>query len=125
MVRNRLDGSTTRSSRPASTVGALVFSLSSSGISASSPRQSQPVPVRYSQPRPTGGASVRMLSNEPGAPSTASAVNSGWMRTPRWRGGGAAGVGGVFFLLFLHPPSPPPPTPPPPPPPPAEPGGQA
>ena len=43
------------------------------------------VPVRYSQPLPTGGARVRMLSNWPVARSTVSAVNSGWMRTRCWR----------------------------------------
>ena len=33
-----------------------------SGISATSASKSQPVPVRYSQPRPVGGASVRMVA---------------------------------------------------------------
>ncbi|CAM5629819.1 hypothetical protein STENM223S_03819 [Streptomyces tendae] len=48
---------------------------------ASSSSQSQPVPVRYSQPRPTGGASVRMESNSPLESSTDTAVSAGCSRT--------------------------------------------
>lgn len=84
IVSHRLDGSTTRSYRPASTLGARIFSASSSGIRASSSSQSQPVPVRYSQPRPTGGAMVRMESNSPLDSSTDTAFNCGCSRTRCW-----------------------------------------
>ena len=46
--------------------------------------QSQPVPVRYSQPRPTGGARVRIESNSPLDSSTATAVSCGCSRTRCW-----------------------------------------
>jgi hypothetical protein len=89
MVSHRLVGSITRSWAPATTLGALVFSASSSGTSASSASQSQstgpgPLLRRYSQPRPTGGASVRMVSKPPPARPTAVAANEGAIRTRCW-----------------------------------------
>lgn len=84
MVSHRLEGSTTRSYGPGSTLGARIFSASSSGMRASSSPQSQPVPVRYSQPRPTGGAMVRMESNSPVDSSTDKAVSCGCSRTRCW-----------------------------------------
>ncbi len=65
-------------------VGAASFSASSSGMLASSASQSQPVPRRYSQPRPTGGATVRIVSKPPDVGSTATAVTAGWTRTRSW-----------------------------------------
>src|SRR6266540_5169538 len=58
MVSHRLVGSITRSYRPLCTEGAFIFSASHSGTRDSSVSQSQVPPVRYSQPRPTGGAQV-------------------------------------------------------------------
>ena len=69
MVSHRLDGWMTRSYSPASTDGAASFSASSPGSSASSASQSCTSAVRYSQPRPTGGAMVRIESNRPLASS--------------------------------------------------------
>ncbi len=85
IVSHRLEGSITRSYAPASTLGARIFSASSEGISDSSASQSQPpAPVRYSQPRPTGGARVRMESKSPVDSSTATAVSWGCSRTRCW-----------------------------------------
>ena len=58
----------TRSYVPGSTDGARSRSSSRSGSSASSVSQSQPpwlTPSTYSQPRPTGGATVRIVSKAP------------------------------------------------------------
>jgi hypothetical protein len=84
IVSHRFVGSTTRSYTPGSTDGAATFSASSAGSRASSPSQSQPVPSRYSQPRPTGGAVVRIDSNAPVSRSTATAVTVASTRTRRW-----------------------------------------
>ena len=76
---------------PASTDGAARFSASSSGRSFNSVSQSQfpsappapaSPPVNHSQPRPTGGATVRMVSN----PESDSASASSWhcRRTRCW-----------------------------------------
>ncbi len=74
----------TRSYVPGSTDGAATRSARCPGSAASSAAQSQPSPVRYSQPRPTGGASERMLSNDPVARSTPTAVTTGSRRTRCW-----------------------------------------
>ena len=50
---------------PASTLGAASFSRSSSGSWARSASKSKVPPARYSQPRPTGGAMVRIESKAP------------------------------------------------------------
>ena len=84
MVSHRLDGSITRSYRPGSTDGATAFSASHPGNRASSPSQSQPVPVRYSKPRAAGGASELMVSNPPPSRSTVVAVSDGAVRTRCW-----------------------------------------
>ncbi|SKU64657.1 Uncharacterised protein [Mycobacteroides abscessus subsp. abscessus] len=85
MVSHRLVGSITRSVGPATTLGAFTFSVSSSGISRSSALQSHtPSPPTASQPRPMGGASVRMVSNDPVAASTAMASSCDITRTRCW-----------------------------------------
>ena len=67
------------------TLGALTFSASSVGSSASSPDQSHTSsPSTASQPRPVGGASVRMVSKDPAAASTATASSVGCTRTRCW-----------------------------------------
>jgi hypothetical protein len=85
MVSHRFVGSITRSVGPATTLGDLVFSASNTGSSASSPDQSQTSSAtRASQPRPIGGARVRIDSNEPAAGSTATASSAGMVRTRCW-----------------------------------------
>ena len=79
MVSHKLVGSITQSYRPASTEGAAFFSANQSGNCANSDAKSQPVPCKYSQPRPTGGAVVDIDSNP--ASSTAMASTSGLTRT--------------------------------------------
>ena len=69
---------------PASTVGALSFSASSSGTSASSASQSQCAPVRYSHPRPTGGAMEAIESKMPVSASSPVASKPGCSRTRCW-----------------------------------------
>ena len=82
MVSHRLVGSITRSVGPAATLGALIFSASSDGSSASSSVQFHTSsPASASQPRPIGGASVRIESNLPAAASTVTASNVGCTRT--------------------------------------------
>ena len=86
MVSHRFDGSTTRSYVPASTEGARQLLGQELGQPASSASQSQSPadvgPVRNSQPRPTGGASVRMVSK----PLSERASASSWAcsRTRCW-----------------------------------------
>ncbi len=48
-------------------------------MAASSESQSQPGPVRYSYPRPAGGASVRIVSTSSSLRPTA--LSTGWTRT--------------------------------------------
>ena len=85
MVSHRFVGSITRSVGPAVTLGDLVFSASRAGSSASSPDQSHTwSSVRVSQPRPVGGARVRMDSKLPAAASTATASRTGIVRTRCW-----------------------------------------
>ena len=75
----------TRSVGPAVTLGALIFSASSDGSSASSVDQSHTSsPATASQPRAVGGASVRMVSNVPAAASTVTASSVGCTRTRCW-----------------------------------------
>ena len=66
---------------------------------AARPARRVPVPApvaghgRYSQPRPTGGASVRMVSNRPLAVDRRPRSRSGCIRTRCWvRGAGQVGV---------------------------------
>ena len=78
MVSHRFDGSITRSVGLGVTLGALIFSASNDGSSASSADQSQTSsPATASQPRPVGGASVRIVSKDPAAESTATASSVG------------------------------------------------
>ena len=68
MVSQRFVGSITRSVGPGVTLGALIFSASCDGNCASSSVQFQTSsPATPSQPRPIGGASVRIESNPPAA----------------------------------------------------------
>src|SRR3982751_3695214 len=96
IVSHRFDGSTTRSWRPAWTDGAFVFSRSSSGISASSPRQSPPVPVMYSQPRATGGGGGPLAREGAGGRAEGRRGNPGG-EPPPLRGGARAGGVGVVL----------------------------
>ena len=66
------------------TDGALIFSARYSGMRVISSSQSQRSPVRYSQPRPTGGAMLSIVSKEPAAGSTAVAVSVGSSRIRCW-----------------------------------------
>jgi hypothetical protein len=85
MVSQRFVGSITRSVDPAATLGALTFSASSGGNSASSVVQSHTSsPATTSQPRAVGGTRVRMVSNVPAALSTVTASRVGSTRTRCW-----------------------------------------
>ena len=85
MVSHRLVGSITRSVGPAVTLGALTFSASNTGSCASSLVQSHTSsPASASQPRPIGGASVRIESKLPAAGSTVTASSVGITRTRCW-----------------------------------------
>ena len=86
---------------PASTVGAFSFSASSSGTSASSASQSQCAPVRYSHPRPTGGAMEAIESKIPVSGVLARGLEAGLQPHPLLGGPGAAEVGVVLVLLHL------------------------
>ena len=84
MVSHRLVGSITRSVGPGVTLGALTFSASCDGSCASSSVQFQTSsPATTSQPRPIGGASVRIDSN-PQPASTVTASSTGINRTRCW-----------------------------------------
>ena len=70
---------------PGITLGALTFSASSDGSCASSSVQFHTSsPASASQPRPIGGASVRIESNLPAAASTVTASSDGSTRTRCW-----------------------------------------
>ena len=85
MVNHKLVGSITKSVGPATTLGDLVFSANSPGSSANSAVQPHTSsPATASQPRPVGGASVRIDSKVPAAASTATASSAGMVRTRCW-----------------------------------------
>ena len=85
IVSHRLVGSITRSVGPAVTLGALAFSASSDGSCASSSDQFHTSsPATASQPRPIGGASVRIVSKVPADASTVTASSVGISRTRCW-----------------------------------------
>jgi len=85
MVNHRLVGSITRSVGPGITLGALTFSASKDGSSASSSVQFHTSsPATASQPRAVGGASVRIDSKLPAAVSTVTASYDGITRTRCW-----------------------------------------